>query len=103
MEKKDALKEKAIDIVDAFVHKDYETVIQEGSLNMRTTVTPEYLISAVEQWPDVYGAYVEIDRCDITLRDTLYIANVSVNFEHYKQMFMLAFDNNEKLIGIVFK
>ena len=102
-DKKAAIKEKAIRIVEYAIADDYEPLIKEGSMNFRRSVTPEMMQAEKDKWPDVYGDFEMIDSCDIIMRDTLYIANVSVNFEHYKQMFMLALDSNLNLQGLTLK
>ena len=99
----EALHEKSIAIVEDVIQGDFQSVINQGSLSLRYQVTPEYLEEVLTTFPGNYGSFVDIDTCDVLIRQDFYFSSVYVNYENYKHLFQMIFDNNLKLNAIYLK
>lgn len=97
------LKEKAIVLCEAVVNEEYQTIIDQGNLSIRYEVTPEMMKESLQTFPDTYGDFVNIGSCYIMIQQGFYIACVDVNYENYKHVFQIVFDNNVRVVAISVK
>lgn len=94
------LKEKAIEFATYAIQENYQPIIDAGNLTFRYSIDAETMLAQENTIPDVYGEFVSIDYVTVANYNGIYEVSVFTNYEHYKRVFLIAFDTNLKIAGI---